>query len=391
MPRQATTMDRRKFLKIAGSSGVIVAATSAGIGTFISTRTPKTALLPWEQAGSQYSDPMRKALSYAILAPNPHNRQPWVVDMVSSNEAVLTCDLQRLLPDTDPFSRQIIIGLGCFLELFALAASHNGHRSQITLFPKGEPGEQLNDKPIAHLKLIKDSQIKPDPLFVHALNRRTNRNPYDMGRSITQSDLTEITSVAGSNVSAGGVVQGKQLQDLRDLTRDALRDEILDPQAFRESVDLMRIGRAEIEANPDGISLGGAFLETLSLVGVLNRQELADPGSSAFQVGLDMVDDQALTSMGFVWIKTQGNGRQEQIAAGRNYLRVALRVTSLGLAMQPMSQALQEYAAMQVYYKKVHSMLTGGGEERVQMLARLGYAEMISPSPRWALISRIGA
>ncbi|MCP4764959.1 MAG: hypothetical protein GY875_01675 [Gammaproteobacteria bacterium] len=224
---------------------------------------------------------------------------------------------------------------------------------------------------------------------MHALNRRTNRNPYDMARSISRNDLTEITAVAGSDVSAGGVVQGKQLQDLRDLTRDALRDEILDPRAFQESVDLMRIGRAEIEANPDGISLGGAFLEGLSLVGVLNRKELADPASSAFQVGLDMVDEQALTSMGFVWINTQGNGRREQIGAGRNYLRVALGVTSLGLAMQPMSQALQEYAAMQVYYKKVHSMLTDGAEERVQMLARLGYAEKIAPSPRWALATRL--
>lgn len=137
--------------------------------------------------------------------------------------------------------------------------------------------------------------------------------------------------------------------------------------------------------------MGGAFLETLSLVGVLDRKQLADPNSSAFQVGLDMADDQALTSMGFVWINTRSNGRREQIAAGRSYLRIALRVTSLGLAMQPMSQALQEYPAMQPYYKKIHSMLTDGTEERVQMLARLGYAAKITPSPRWALSTRIRA
>ena len=379
-------LNRRKFLKIAGSSAVIVAATT---GTFIFTRTPKAALLPWEQAGSQYSDPMRNALSYAILAPNPHNRQPWVVDLISSTEAVLTCDLSRLLPETDPFSRQIIIGLGCFLELFALAASHNNHRAQITLFPEGESSERLNDKPIAHLKLIEDLQIKPDPLFEHSLGRRTNRNPYDMTRKISEQDLTKINSIADSSVSVTGVVQGRLLEDLRVLTRDALRDEILDPQAFRESIDLMRIGRSEIEANPDGISLGGAFLESLNLVGVLNRKELADPNSSSFKIGLDMADEQALTSMGFVWINTLGNSRREQIAAGRNYLRVALRVTSLGLAMQPMSQALQEYSAMQVYNKKIHSMLTGGGDERIQMLARLGYTDNIAPSPRWALTTRI--
>ena len=382
-------MNRRNFLRLAGSTGVIVAATGIGIGAFVTTRTPTSALLPWKNAGSQYPDPMRRALSYAILAPNPHNRQPWVVDLQSSTEAVLTCDLQRLLPDTDPFSRQIIIGLGCFLESFTQAASHNGFRAQITLFPQGEPGEQLNEKPIARLRLIADSQLTPDPLFAYALERRTNRNPYDTAQSITQDKLANITSVTDSSVITEGVVQGKQLLDLRDLTRAALRDEILDPRAYQESVDLMRIGRAEIEARPDGISLGGAFLETLSLVGVLNRKELADPKSSAFRVGLDMVDDQALTSMGFVWINTLGNGRREQIAAGRSYLRVALRATSLGLSMQPMSQALQEYPAMQAHYQKVHLMLTDNPGERIQMLARLGYSEIIAPSPRWPLATRM--
>ena len=382
-------MNRRNFLRIAGSSGVVLAATGVGMGTFVATRTPASALLPWEKAGLQYPDPMRRALSYAILAPNPHNRQPWLVDLQSSTEAVLTCDLQRLLPDTDPFSRQIIIGLGCFLELFAQAASHNGYRAQITLFPGGEPGEQLNQQPVARLKLLEDHLVVPDPLFPYALERRTNRNPYDTARSITQDSLGQITGVADSSVMVGGVVQGKQLVDLRDLTRAALRDEIFDPRAYQESVDLMRIGRAEIDANPDGISLGGAFLEALSLVGVLNRQELANPGSSAFQVGLDMVDEQALTSMGFVWINTRGNDRYEQISAGRNYLRIALRITSLGLSMQPMSQALQEYPAMQPHYQKVHSMLTDHAGERVQMLGRLGYTETIAPSPRWPLTTRI--
>jgi len=381
-------MNRRKFLRIAGSAGVIFAATGAGIGAFVTTRNPEAAQLPWAKAGSQYADPMRSALSYAILAPNPHNRQPWVVDLQSSTEALLTCDLQRLLPATDPFSRQIIIGLGCFLELFAQAASHNGYRAEIVLFPKGEPGDQLTAMPVAKLRLIEDPQILPDPLFAHALHRRTNRNRYDTARSISQSDLTKITSVTEPSVSTVGVVQGPQLQDLRDLTREALRNEILDPKAYQESIELMRIGRAEIEENPDGISLGGAFLETLSLVGVLNRKELADPNSSAFQFGLDMADDQALSSMGFVWINTNGNSRREQISAGRNYLRVALRVTGLGLSMQPMSQALQEYTAMQPHYQKVHSMLAKNPGERVQMLARLGYADMTAPSPRWALSTR---
>ena len=382
-------MNKRGFLRIAGSAGVIVAASAAGIGAFVGTRTPRAALRPWTAAGSQYADPMRRALSYAILAPNPHNRQPWVVDLKNNTEAVLTCDLQRLLPDTDPFSRQIVIGLGCFLELFAIAATNSGRRAQITLFPDGEPSERLDGRPIAHLKLVEDARVSEDPLFPYVLKRRTNRNPYDTTRRISLDPLREIDPASGTSAKVGSVGHGPQLQSLRTLTRDALRDEILDPRAFQESIELMRIGRGEIEANPDGISLGGAFLETLHLTGVLTRETLADPESSAFQVGLDMADEQAMTAMGYVWVNTQGNGRLEQIAAGRSYMRVALRVTSLGLAMQPMSQALQEYAAMQPHYDNVHRILTQGGEERVQMLARLGFADEVQAAPRWGLSTRI--
>ncbi|TAG26977.1 MAG: twin-arginine translocation pathway signal protein, partial [Rhodobacterales bacterium] len=66
-------MSRRKTLALIGG-GVILAAT-ASLGA-IATRQPRTALLPWSMAG-QGEDPRHRALSYALLAPNPHNRQPW--------------------------------------------------------------------------------------------------------------------------------------------------------------------------------------------------------------------------------------------------------------------------------------------------------------------------
>lgn len=380
-------MNRRRFLTIAGSSGVILAA--AGIGGFVATRSPVSALQPWKSTNSGYPDPMRRALSYAILAPNPHNRQPWVVDLKSDTEAVLGCDLGRLLPETDPFDRQIVIGLGCFLELFSLAAGQDGFRAEIELFPQGEPENRLDSRPIAHLRLVPDAQFAADPLFAHALRRRTNRNPYDTTRPVSEQDLEAINATAGPAVIAAGTVAGARLQQLRDLSQVALRGEINDPAAFGESVDLMRIGRAEIEANPDGISIGGPFLEALGILGVVSREAMADPNSSSFQIGLDMADEQAQTAMGFVWISTLGNTRSHQIAAGRAYLRQALGVTSLGLSMQPMSQALQEYPAMAGHFERVHGLLAKTAGERVQMLARIGYADMVPPSPRWALSTRI--
>jgi len=379
-------MNRRNFLKIAGSTAVIVAA--SGIG-FANTRTPTSALKPWKDAGTLYSDPMRRALSYAILAPNPHNRQPWMIDLKSNAEAVLTCDLDRILPVTDPFSRQIVIGLGCFLELFSIAAAEQGYQADIHYFPKGEAEDRLDQRPIAELTLKKQADVKPDPLFAQILKRHTNRNPYDVNRSISNDIAKRLQNIATGPVRTGTTNKGEQLHSLRKLTRNALVDEIKTPDAYQESVDLMRIGRSEIEANPDGISLGGAFLETLSLTGILSRKSVSDPKSSSFQIGIDMANEGAMTSMGFVWIATPYNDRTAQIEAGRAYMRVSLQVAADGLVMQPMSQALQEYPEMAQHYETAHNMLIRRPGERVQMLARLGYAKDVGPAPRWPLQTRL--
>ncbi len=379
-------MNRRKFLKIAGSASIIVAA--GGIG-FVMTRTPTRALQPWKDAGTLYSDPMRKALSYAILAPNPHNRQPWVVDLKSETEAVLTCDLERQLPGTDPFSRQIVIGLGCFLELFALAAAEQGYRAHITYFPEGAENDKLDNRPIAHLSLEKQDDLKGDPLFAYVLDRHTNREPYDTSKVIANHVVKSLHDAPRGGVTVGTVNNGKLLNELRVLTKEGMFTELKTPHTYQESIDLMRIGKAEIEANPDGIALGGAFLEALSLVGVLTKQSLADPKSNTFQVGLDMAADGAMSSMGFVWINTNINDRKAQIEAGRAYMRVSLQAKASGLSMQPMSQTLQEYSEMAPSYQIVHDKLTDKPGERVQMLARLGYAKDVGPAPRWPLETRL--
>ena len=379
-------MRRRKFLKIAGSATVILAAGTAG---FVATRSPTGALQPWKTAGAGYPDPMRRALSYAILAPNPHNRQPWIVELKGETEAVLTCDRDRLLPQTDPFGRQIVIGLGCFLEQFSIAASANGYRADIQVFPEGQPNDALDDRPIARPSLIAQPDVEADPLFAQILKRHTNRNPHDLQRPISAETLSRLHAATPANVQIGTTHDGPMLDDLRTLTRDAMLAEMATPEAHRESVDLMRIGRAEIEANPDGISLGGPLLDGLNLVGILTRESLADPTSRAFQSGLDMIRKSAMASAGFIWINTAGNDRIAQIEAGRAYMRVALGATAQGLALQPMSQALQEYAAMAPFFRAVHEKLTSRPGERVQMLARLGYATDVGPSPRWPLDSRL--
>ncbi len=376
------TLSRRKTLALIGG-GVIFAAT-ASLGA-IASRVPRTAGLPWETAGRE-TEPRRKALSYALLAPNPHNRQPWLVDLAEPGVVTLYVDRAKVLPHTDPTSRQITIGLGCFLELMRMAASHDGQRVTITPFPDGEDAAGLDARPVARAVFDADPTVTPDPLFAQVLDRRSTKEPYDTSRPLP-ADVLQALAVA-THARFGGTVDLTEVAKWRALTREALRIEIETPHTYRESVDLFRIGRAEVDASPDGIDFTGPLFEVMGATGLFTRDVVLDTGSQAYKAGLDAVYANTDTAMGHVWLVTAGNTRADQIATGADWLRVNLAATGVGVAFQPLSQALQEYPEMAALYADLHARLAPAGGT-VQMLARIGYGPSVGPSPRWPLEAKI--
>ena len=374
---------RRTFIALIG--GGIILAASARLAA-IAARQPRTAQLPWDMAGLD-PEPRRRALSFALLSPNPHNRQPWLVDLSEADTVTLYADPDRLLPHTDPMNRQITIGLGCFLETLRIAASHGGYRVDITPFPEGENPDWLDARPIARAVFIADASVTPDPLFAHIPTRRTTKDPFDTTRPVPETALAALTAAVRST-RFGGSVAATDIAELRVLTHDALTVEIETPHTYKESVDLFRIGRAEVDANPDGIDFTGPLFETLAATGLMTRESVLDPTSQAYKAGLDAVYANTDTAMGHVWQVTDTNTRADQIATGADWVRLNLAATAEGLAIQPLSQCLQEYPEMAAYYAAIHARLAPGGGT-VQMLARIGYADLPSPSPRWPLETRI--
>lgn len=368
------SVTRRQMMTLIGGGTVLAAAGGAAL----TAATDAAATRPWTVAGTQ-DDPRLRALSYALLAPNPHNRQPWMARLDGKDEITLYRDEARNLPETDPYDRQLTIGMGAFIELLRMAAGEEALKATTTLFPNGSaPGQ-----PIAHIRLTGGGA--PDPLFAHVLARRTNRNPYDMARPVTATTLDDLTA---SDPLAGGTSDGTEVTALRQLSLDAMLAEMHSPGAHRESVNLMRIGGREIAANPDGISLSGPGIAIASTMGIVTCEKLLDKTSQAFRQGEEMQRNAFHATPAFVWIKTPGDTRHDQIAAGRSWLRLHLDATARGLALQPVSQSLQEYADMRPYYDHVHARLAPDGE-RVQMLGRIGYGPDTSPAPRWPLETRL--
>lgn len=70
------------------------------------------AIEPWQLDPDPPADARMDAFRHAILAPNPHNRQPWLIQLEGNDSAIISCDLDKRLPETDPLDRQIVIGFG---------------------------------------------------------------------------------------------------------------------------------------------------------------------------------------------------------------------------------------------------------------------------------------
>jgi len=145
-------MERRNFIRLVGG-GVITAATLPMAGCSLNSDYPAQAVEAWRGPQNE-SDPRRRALAYAITAPNPHNLQPWLVDLQENGVITVMTDRERVLPQTDPFGRQILVGHGAFIELLTMALAEQGLTAEVTLWPKGELGADLAGwdlRPIARI------------------------------------------------------------------------------------------------------------------------------------------------------------------------------------------------------------------------------------------------
>src|SRR6476646_2331232 len=77
---------------------------------------------------------VRDAVALACRAPSLHNTQPWkwVFDGVVLH---LYSDPARLLPEADPFGRQLLLSCGAVLDHLKVALAVQGWRAYVVRFP----------------------------------------------------------------------------------------------------------------------------------------------------------------------------------------------------------------------------------------------------------------
>lgn len=382
-------MNRRNFIRLAGG-GVVVAAAGATAftATSLSGAFPAAAVEAWQGPGAE-TEPRRRALAYAITAPNPHNLQPWLVDLREPGVITVHTDPERVLPETDPFGRQILIGHGAFIELLVMALAEQGLAADVALWPQGELPEGLKEwdqRPVARIALRPGG--KADPLFRHILQRHTPKSDFDPARPVSAQTLGTLIAAATPpnsasttepGVKAGGTIDPARLPAMRELCWQSAKVELLTPRTMMESIHLIRVGPEEILRHRDGISLNSPFIRAVNAAGMFDRSAPPAEGSPAYKSSMERFEGHSRTAMGFVWLGTAGNTRSQQVNAGRAYVRMQLAATQAGVGVHPMSQALQEFAEMKPHYERAHRLTLDvasprtAADDTLQMFCRIGY------------------
>lgn len=157
-------------------------------------------LEPWRVEADDFptdsyaSDQLEFLLRYAILAPSPHNTQPWLF-RINAMDVELFIDRRRLLPVIDPEARQAVMSCGAALCNLCIATEYFGHTYKIETLP-----DPSNPQFIARFHLgLQGETTGEDITMFHAITKRhSNRQPFH-DTPVPENLIQEWTTLAAES------------------------------------------------------------------------------------------------------------------------------------------------------------------------------------------------
>lgn len=332
------------------------------------------------------NDPILLAMNAGITAPNPHNTQAWRFRLTGPLSMLLYVDPERLLPVTDPTTRQIHIGQGTFLEVLKLHASRSGYSAKIDLFPEGTYSlRDTGTKPVARVSLVRDDSVRPHPLSAFIAERATNRDEYD-GPLLSESELSQLLAAAAAEKSHIGFASLAQMKELLPILFSGMEIESRSRRLGEESRIWFRFNDSEIQTKRDGIALPdqgmSGFMRWMTESFFLGPDPESFFDKSSTDIFLSSYKRKIDSAKALVYWKTSTNTHTDWVECGRDYVRFQLALTQAGLKMHPLSQCLQEYEEMNELRPRVETILGQKGAQKIQMIARIGRSNYRYFTPR---------
>ncbi len=345
-------------------------------------------LEPWEKSYSEkFDDPRMRLAAHGLLAASGHNMQPWKIELDGSDPQVfyLYADSSRTSPQVDPLSRQFMVSQGTFLENVSVAGQALGYDVALDFFPNGTYDEQnlsqsMDTVPVAKIALqAADPQATSlyDALFLPD----TNRGDY-LPDKLSQDQIEELEAISKYSGITLRVFQDDE--NLKKLGDDAVRAGIIEAgneAVMQETEDIFRSNESRKNQYRYGFSVEGqgtAGVMKHILQGLVTLFPSMNSGKAAVDRFVSSIRSQVDSTPAYVLITTEDNGRESQVKSGLVYSRLILEAHRMGLALQPLSQALEEYPQMEDVYRAIHKAYAPEGGT-IQMLVRIGKSRQTYP------------
>lgn len=325
--------------------------------------------------------PWLAIVEQARFAQNAHNVQSWRLRLERDGSVIGGLEPARMLPETDPISRQLVLSLGTFTEAARRAAALAGYRLDAQWI--APDSWSATESPGADLfRWTVSPQVPAADQILDGLSAATAKyllEPVTLPLADAQN-LEQRYTEPGLRVVVEQETQ--RVRDSAALAIAAFELEMRNEPTLMESYELTRLGRRDRRSDPWGLSLGAnfgrfafRFVDPITAAFPQDPQQFADSGIALFTRTV-------APSSSLVVVTTEGNDPEAWFRAGQTLQALWMELRSAGLELLPLSQGLQEYPEAAGFYQQLHQLWAPEGQT-VQMLMMLGRpGRRATPSPR---------
>jgi hypothetical protein len=278
-------------------------------------------------------------------------------------------DTKRWLPAVDPENRELLLGIGAFIENLVMAAGASGYDVDIQILAKNPL-----DPDIADIRLKKGNAV--DFPLEKIRKRRTVRSGYT-DQEIKAEDLKYITKHDAKSCRVPNVPsphsfyfpnnspQGKYLQEG---TIEANRKQAFRDPAQEELANWIRWSNKEAKQYRNGLTPESMEIKGIAGLFVRNFYGRESVLKKSFrEQTVDIVSKQVKTCGGWLVVTGADSRIPTLIQYGRVFENMLLRIREKMIAIHPMTQMLEE----EPWRKQIAKELGLTGE--VQWMLRIGY------------------
>jgi len=303
------------------------------------------------RADINVTDRLAQALTVAGRAPSIHNTQPWRWRL-RGNVADLYADTRRQLVVVDPDRRLMTLSCGAALDHACTALAADGIAAAVDLLPsKGDP-THLARITVTGRTAVTDAALRS----LHAIEiRHTDRRPL-LDRSIRDSDVAAMRTVAGKYGTGLHPISRTDVLELAAATARAQRDEIDDAAVQRE------LDAWTGDHRPAGAGVPDANILSEPAQTTVPSRDFGHPGAAPTSPGHD-------ASAMYAILYGRDDEPTSWLQAGRALSALWLYAVAHDIAVLPLSAAVEEAFTRQT----LHRMLSGLGY--AQLAVRLGIAD----------------